>query len=241
MKDKTKLISSIIFNGGNSIIFLFYIKELLFNFGLVKYLTMISYYANSIFLLICFICDVLLYISDEEEDEIDKSYVLMNDEENNNDNDKGMDRREMIKIINFWNRNNYAVICNTFSFFVTISFWILFFLGETYIKVSNTFGAMLSTIYLHLIISILVIIDIFVSKRLFHFFSCYFFKRILILFLIYCAITCFNKYIFNINPYEFMNGSFLFLIAYLLFSIVILFLSYLSYVGLMRIKREIDN
>ena len=147
---KNRLIISIIFFGTNTIIFVFYLKELFFNLHLIKYLTFLSYYANSIFLFLCLFCDILLYIknpsSEAEQMEINYNLILDQDTKANNYEITWVEK------LNNWNRNKYGIICNSFSFFVSISFWILFFLGEEYIRVSNTFYAFLSTINLHLII-----------------------------------------------------------------------------------------
>ena len=230
---KLQLIISIIFFGGNSFFFIFYIQELFFNLHHLKYLTYLSYYANSIFLLLCLLCDILLYIKNSSEEEI--NYHLIDDK-----NEITYANITWVEKLNNWNRNKYGVISNTFSFFVSISFWILFFMGEDYIKVSNTFYGFLSTINLHLIISLLVIIDIFISKRK-HKFSWDYFGIISFLFLIYCVITGIDKYFFNINPYAFMNGSFLFLILYSLVSLLILYACYLFYLFLINYKEKDIN
>ena len=232
---KSQLLISIIFFGSNTMVFLFYLKELFFNPHLLKYLTSLSYYANSIFLFLCLLCDILLYIKNPsmEDKEMEINYNLLIDEETKKINNE----ITWVEKLNNWNRNKYGIICNSFSFFVSISFWILFFLGEEYIRVSNTFYAFLSTINLHLIISILVIIDIFVSKRE-HKFSLEYFNVILIIFLLYCFVTGINKYVFHINPYAFMNGSLIFLIMYVLLSIFILYVSYLFNVYLINLKKK---
>ena len=223
---KNHLIISIILYGGNTILFLFYLQELFSNLYLIKYLTQLSYYANSIYLFLCLICDIFLYLNNNLNEE--NNYQLL---EEQNDNYS----LEWYHKLNDWNRNKYGIICNTFSFFVSISFWILFFLGETYIRVSNTFYAMLSTINLHLIISILIIVDIFNSKKD-HKFSYVYFGIISLIFLIYIAFTGIGKYYFNINPYEFMNGSLLFLIFYVSISFCLLYVSYLLNVYLINYK-----
>ena len=230
---KIQLITSIIFFGGNSIFFIFYLQELLFNLNHLKYLTCLSYYANSIFLLLCLLCDIFLYIKNNSEEEI--NYQLIDEK-----NEINYANITWVEKLNNWNRNKYGVICNTFSFFVSISFWILFYMGEDYIKVSDSFYGFLSTINLHLIISILVIIDIFISKRE-HKFSWDYFGIIALIFLIYCTITGIDKYFFNINPYAFMNGSFHFLIIYILISLLILFTCYIFYLCLINLKDKENN
>ena len=228
---KTQLIISIIFYGINTIFFIYYLQELFFNLHHLKYLTSLSYYANSIFLLLCLICDISIYKNNNSED-VENNYKLIDDNQVNENSDILWSEK-----LNNWNRNKYGVICNCFSFFVSISFWILYFLGEEYITVSHTFLGFLSTINLHLIISILVIIDIFISKRE-HAFSWNYFGYISLIFVIYCAITGINKYYFKSNTYAFMDSSFLFLISYVLVSFFLLYVSYIFNVYLINYNKK---
>ena len=231
-----RLIISLLFFGGNTFLFILYLKELLSNFIFLKYLTNLSYYANSFFLLLCLICDIFLYINNNSSEKIETDYHLIDEQNINNENNMLF----RIEKLNNWNRNKYGVVCNTFSFFVSISFWILYFLGESYIKTSNSFYAFLSTINLHLFISVLVLIDIFISRRE-HYFSWSYFGIISLIFFIYCTITGINKYCFNINPYAFMNGSLLFLIFYVMLSFAILYISYVLYVYLITFSKKYNN
>ena len=214
---KKQLISSIIFNGGNSFIFICLLKEIYLNPGILKFLTYLSYFANSFFLLFCVICDIFIYLTDDDNsNQISNNYVMIESE------NKEKEKPWFIKL-NDWNRNKYGLVCNPFSYFVTISFWILFFLGNSYIKVSSGFYPMTRTFYFHLIITIIIIIDIFVSKRK-YISKTYDQKNIVSnLFLIYCIFICIMKYYFKIQPYAFLNSSLLFLICYMLLSFILLY------------------
>ena len=220
---KKQLILSIIFNGGNTLIFFFVLKTIYSQLGILKYLTYLSYIANSIFLLFCLLCDIFIYLSqDNNSDEINNDYALIESEEKEKNNlwyDK----------LNDWNRNKYCLVCNPFSFFVTFSFWILYFLGKTYIKVSSGFIPMTRTYYFHLIITLIILLDIFISKRKKVENSSKYTNITLNLFLIYAIFICIMKYYYNIMPYAFLNSSFLFLVCYMIFSFVLLYLcSYLN-------------
>ena len=232
----TQLFISILLYGGNTIIFLYYLHSLILNIHLLQYLTCLSYYANSIFLLLCLICDISLYMNNSSQVS-ETDYQLMEEEGENKSNNDNLSWAESL---NNWNRNKFGVICNTFSFFVSISFWILYFLGEQYIIVSNTFFGLLSSLNLHLIITLLVIVDIFASKRE-HRFSDDYYSYISFIFLGYCFITGIDKYLFNINPYAFMNGSIWFLILYVFLSFVILYVSYVINVYLINCRKEEDD
>ena len=231
-----QLILSILLYGGNTIIFIYYLYSLIFNMRLLQYLTCLSYYANSIFLLLCLICDISLYINNSSLGS-ETDYKLIEEEGENKSNNENLSWAQQL---NNWNRNKYGVICNTFSFFVSISFWILYFLGEEYIRVSNTFFGFLSSINLHLIISLLVIVDILVSKRE-HKFSDDYYSYISFIFLGYCIITGIDKYMFNINPYAFMNGNLWFLILYVFLSFVLLYVCYVFNAYLINCRKEDDD
>jgi len=214
---KKQLISSIIFNGGNSFIFIFLLKEIYLNPGILKFLTYLSYFANSLFLLFCVLCDIFIYLTDEDNsNQINTNYVMIESE--NKEKDKSWFSK-----LNNWNRNKYSLICNPFSYFVTISFWILFFLGKSYIKVSSGFFPMTRTFYFHLIITIIIIIDIFISKRKTITKADDYKNIVSNLFLIYCIFIFIMKYYFNILPYAFLNSGLLFLICYMILSFILLY------------------
>ena len=229
---KSQLISSIIFNGGNTFIFIFLLKALYLNPGILKFLTYLSYCANSIFLFFCLLCDIFLYLnSDKNSFESETDYKLIEADEENDKQSFWFER------LNDWNRNTYSLICNPFSIFVTISFWILYFLGESYIKVSPGFYPMSRTFYLHLVITILIIIDIFVSKR----------KKITIfkyydivseLFLLYCLAIIIMKFKYNILPYAFLNSGIIFLLFYMIISFILLHLCYYINIWLVNLSNN---
>ena len=231
---KTQLITSIFFYGANTLFFICSLYNLFYKVHTINYLTNLSYYANSIFLLICLFCDILLYMMNNSENE--KNYMLMEEPNINNTNNNYL----FVERLNNWNRNKYGIICNTFSFFVTVNFWILFLLGEEYIRISNSFNGRLRTIYLHLIISILVIIDYFIAKRK-HKFSWTYFTIILFIFALYCILLIINTYYFNNNIYAFMNGGLIFLFVYLVIAIFTLFICYLFNVYLIEYNRTSED
>ena len=136
---KFQLIISLILNGGNTFIFIYLMKTLYYEPRILKYLTYLSYCANSIFLFFCVLCDIFLYLNSDNN-----SYESRNDYRLIEAGDKEKEIFWFDKL-NDWNRNSYSLVCNPFAFFVTISFWILYFLGESYIKVSLGFYPMMRT------------------------------------------------------------------------------------------------
>ena len=215
---KFQLIISLILNGGNTFIFIYLMKTLYYEPRILKYLTYLSYCANSIFLFFCVLCDIFLYLnSDNNSYESGSDYRLI---------EAGDREKEIFWFdkLNDWNRNSYSLVCNPFSFFVTISFWILYFLGESYIKVSLGFYPMMRTYYLHLIITIILLIDIFMSKRKPVASGKY--SWVSNLFLVYVIIIIIMKYKYNIIPYAFLNSGVLFLVCYALLSFILLNICY---------------
>ena len=226
---KRQLTLSIIFNGTNSFIFLYYLYRLLFNFRTLKYLTMLSYYANSTFLFICLYCDVILYY--ENPGNVENDYKLIKEPQNNEN-----DSQNLYEKLNDWNRNKFGVICNTFSYYVTISYWLLVSMGKNYIEMDNDLIAFIETLYLHLILTILIIIDIFVSERKKLQFSWDYYWIIAGLFLLYCAFNYIEKYTYDKNTYPFMHNSFMLLILFIGIALILLLLCYLNHIYLLRYK-----
>jgi len=232
MVTKTQLITSIIFNGTNTIMFIYYIYDILLRPIDLEHITRWCYYINSIFTTLCLICDIYLYYTqiDKENFESAQNYILMNDNE---------EKKELFEKINDWNRNKYGVICNTFSYYVLIGFWSLYFFGNKIMLVNKNVRSWFNSYYHHLIIQIIILIDIFVSGRKNLFFSWKQFGIILGLYSIYCAIITFEKYVIGRNAYYFMEGkSFIFLIFCYVLSSLCLYISYLIHLYLVEFKFE---
>lgn len=176
--------------------------------------------------------NLYLYLNrDTNSSELETDYRLMQADDENGKESFWFER------LNDWNRNTYSLICNPFSFFVTASFWILYFLGESYIKVSPGFYPMLRTYYLHLTITILIIIDILASRRkkitMFKYYD-----LVSDLFLLYCIAIIIMKYKFNILPYAFLNSSLIFLLCYMIISFILLHFCYYINIWLVNLSNN---
>lgn len=236
MVTKNQLIISIIFNGTNTIMLIYYIYDIYLRPFDLEHITRWCYYLNSIFTTICLICDILLYFTqiDKENLESGQNYILMNDRE---------DKKELFDKINDWNRNTYGVIFNTFSYFVLIGFWSLYFFGNKIMLVSKNVRSWFNSYYHHLIIQIIILIDIFVSERKKLIFSWNQFAIIFGIYSIYCGIITFEKYVIGRNAYYFMEGkSFFYLIFCYIFSSFFLYISYLIHLNLVKYKlKRLNN
>ena len=137
--------------------------------------------------------------------------------------------------LNDWNRNKFGVICNTFSYFITIIFWILFSMGSNYMKIGIGFWAAFDSIYLHLIITIIVIIDVFSTHRKKLVFSWSYYGIIAGLFICYSIYSYVDKRI-NLKTNTYMNRSVFFLAFLVLLSLIVLLFCYLNHIYLIRYK-----
>ena len=232
MITKNQLLISCIFNGGNLIFLIYYIYDIIVRYTDLEHITRWSYYLNSIFTLICLYCDIFQYLSQKDDNNIQSqmNYDLMID-------DKSKDNKNILQKINDWNRNKFGVICNSLCYFVSIGFWSLFILGNSFMQVSKSIKNLFNCIYHHCIIQIIVIVDIFAFERKIHTFSWFYFGIIYSIFIIYSIIIYIEKFYFYRNAYIFMKGSSL---LFLLFCLIIgsgfLLLSYLIHIYLIEFK-----
>ena len=230
MVTKNQLLISIIFNGTNTIMFIYYIYDIYLRPIDLEHITRWCYYLNSIFTTLCLVCDIFLYYTqiDKENFESEKNYKLMNDNE---------EKKELFEKINDWNRNKYGVICNSLSYFVLIGFWALYFFGNKIMLVNKNVRSWFNSYYHHLLIQIIILIDIFVSDRRRLLFSWKQFGIILGLYSIYCGTIFVEKYIIGRNAYYFMEGkSFIFLVFCYILSSFMLYISYLLHLYFLEFK-----
>ena len=230
MITKNKLITSITFNGINTIMLLYYLYDIYLHPVDLEHITRWSYYLNSVFTTICFLCDIFFYYSLLYEDNVNSkgNYILMEDNKNE-------ERSKFFQKLNDWNRNSFGVICNSLSYFILIGFWSLYFFGNSIMLVSKNVRSWFNSFYHHLIIQIIVIIDVFVFRRRKINFSWKQFGILFSLYTFYCGIICFEKYFIGRDAYYFMEGkSFLVLNFCFFFSLVFLFISYLIHIYLIE-------
>lgn len=236
MVQKKQLIISSIFNGGNIIFLIYYLYDSIIHQIDLLHITRWSYFLNSIFTTISLICDIIIYRSENED--TDMNYTLMIDE---NNKEKNKDFISKIKELDDWNNNKFGNICNSLCYFVSVGFWFLFFFGNRIMKISQSIKSVFNCIYHHCIIQIIIIINIFNSKRKKHHFSWFYFGIIFSIYLFYCCVIGIEKYFFQKDAYYFMkNQSEIFLFFCFIFSGLFLFLSYLLHIFILDIKFKIQ-
>lgn len=204
---KKEFIISVIFNGYNSIIWIYYFIMLFINPKLLFFLTLVTYHLNSFYLFICLISDVSLFVF----------------------------KSQKLEKLNHFMRNKYCNVVNPVSYLVTILYWTLLFTGG--ITDIKDFHDFLVNLYLHLVISIFIIIELLSGNHNRHHFS-----KINILFLfIYLVLYCIDcgiaKYVFNSPPYIFVEESTVpVLLIYASVFMVVLVLCYLFHIFLLKMK-----
>lgn len=214
----------------------YYIYDLIIRTTDLEHFTRWAYYFNSFFTTICFICDVFQYLDSSEapSKEIECSYYLMDSD----NKQKNFD----IKSLNDFNRNKLGVVFNTYSYFVTIGFWILYLVGNKTMLVSANVRSWFNAIYHHFIISIILIVDIFQSKRKKHDFSWKYFGIIFFIYFFYCVIITVEKYVFQRPAYKFMAlASPIFLIFIFTLSFILLTICYFIHILLINLKLYLNK
>ena len=230
MITKNQLIISCIFNGFNTIMFIYYIYDIIQHPTDLEHITRWAYYLNSIFTTICLSCDIILYISKKQEIRYD--YKLLNEK-----NDECF-----VEALNDWNRNKYSIICNSLSYFVLIGFWTIYLIGDNLLLVHKSVKSWFNSLYHHLIITVIIIIDLFVSNRKPHTFNQNYLLTIIGIYTIYCVIITVEKYYFGRNAYIFMKEatkSFLAICAFL--TMILIIFSYFIHIYLIKLKCGNEN
>lgn len=176
----TQFLFSVIINGINSLIMII-ITIFLFisgNFKFFLFLTMWTYYLNSIYLLINLISDVALLCF----------------------------HSQYLERLNHLNRNKFSPICNTLSYTIVTLFWLLLSLGKDWMVFEmNNPVLFMFNLYLHGLNMLFVIIDLFVADHDKIDFSWITLGFISLIFWLYALITGIGKVKFNFCPYVFVE------------------------------------
>ena len=207
-----QFVGSLLLNGSNTIIWLYFfittLKPKTFLF-----LTSINGDLNSIYLLLCLICDISNYCFSSVKLDCLKDFL----------------------------RNKLSHIINTISYLVTILFWGLFLMGQMEDDMDTIYNIFFN-IYEHIIITIIVILDIIIAEHQRHFFSKITLAFIYIYLFLYgigCGIVTF---VFDKAPYPFLQKlKYYIIIIYCINFIFIAFLCYLFHVFIYKMKDKCTN
>lgn len=189
--------------------FLFFGPLFVSNRPLRYFLTFWTYWANSIYFLTITICDGCMYYC----------------------------KNNSLERINNFFRNIYSRYSFTFSYGVTILYWLLFFLGPKFLYVRPGFIPFLFHIYYHGGFTSILLLDLYLNE---HKNIKWSFKEIIILssfFFAYAFVAGYAKFGINFIPYAFMENASIKQLITGAFIIYIIFLnSYQIHLYLLKLK-----
>lgn len=205
---------SIIIGFFNTIFFLLFLLK--FETKHFFFLTMWTYWLNSIYLLVVCICDISLCCF----------------------------KSTRLEKINDFFRNDYSLVSFPFSYAVTFLFWFLVCLGNNVMNFDFVMSKMIARIYLHGINTGFLLLDLFISEHKKKEFDWNVFTAISTIFWVYCTDVCIGKYWLNIMPYRFVeniNSIFLLFSIGILFYLVVLIAYQFHLYLINRIGKNADD
>ena len=143
----------------------------------LKFMTWWNLYINSFYFIIVLICDLFFFF-----------------------------KRRQLETINFFFREHFSPICTTLTILVTIVFWFLIYLPmkiQNKIKGEMAFNYM--NVYVHLLITIIQIVDIFLAQKTFMKFNLKHFYGLSFLFFCYGIVVGVEKFVNNNSIYPFFD------------------------------------
>lgn len=204
---KNEFFFSLIFNGINTCFWTYYIYYSIKIPQVFIYLTYITYHLNSLYLFFSLLCDISLFFFNSTK----------------------------LEYLNDFLRNKYGIVVRTMSIFVFFLYWTLKIVGGMP-KLEGIIN-IIKSIYLHLFITIFVLIDLLSSNHSRHRFSFAYLGFCTLYFIFYIAICGVAIFIFNTPPYPFLeNIQIKSLVIYGLVFFVVLIFCYYFQILLFEIK-----
>ena len=145
--------------------------------------------------------------------------------------------QDKFESLNEFSREKMAPVVNSFTYMVFIAFWGMTLMGDKVMKFPTDFASIIKNIYLHGLITVFVILDVFFYEHKKAKFDLINLVFIFIIFLLYATAASISIYAIGFIPYPFMVGATFFklcLYGGILFLFVIL--GYLVHIGLNMIK-----
>lgn len=193
----------------------------LINFGLCSYfmyqaglsnfayLTSWTLLMNSVYLLINLIADTFFFFS----------------------------KKDTLEFLHIFSRETIAPVVNSFTYMVFISFWGMVCMGPSVMDFPTNIQSIMKNIYLHGLITVFVILDIFFHHHENSKFNWIFLVGIFIVFFLYGVSIIICKNYFNLIPYNFMKGiSFPLLLLYGSILFLFVLLGYFIHLGFIKLK-----
>ena len=142
-------------------------------------------------------------------------------------------------VMNYSFRRYFSVISMTYSYYVTLSFWVLVCFGNNVMTMKPSLAFKILSVYLHGINTLFVIVDLKVAEHYKVHFSYNHILGLLTVFLCYASLLLVARYIIHFNPYPFMtlvNLPVLIVIGVIMFGFIVL--CYLFHLFLLRHNKE---
>lgn len=148
--------------------------------------------------------------------------------------------KQTLEGLHDFSRNKMAPVVNSYSYMVFISFWGMACMGNKVMRLPTDAIGLLSNIYLHALITVFVIIDIYFSDHQKLKFSWITFAILTGIFALYSIDVVICLFVLNFSPYPFMENSAFWVVCICgvgLFLIVIL--GYFIHIGLLALKFKV--
>lgn len=145
----------------------------------LKFMTWWNLYINSFYFIVVLISDICLYFNNIRMEKI-----------------------------NYFFREHYSAFCTTLTILVSIIFWFMIYLPliiTKQISKTNEMGTFYENLYVHLIITIIQILDIFFAQKTFMKFNLNHIFALTILFFCYGIVVAIEKFVNNFSIYPFFN------------------------------------
>ena len=180
IKNNQLLVSLILFSFGIIHYIYFVYRDISDGPRRLKFMTWWNLYINSFYFIIVLICDICLYFNNRQ-----------------------------LEKINFFFREHYSAICTTLTILVSIIFWFLIYLPliiKNQLSKFKDMGSFYENLYVHLIITIIQILDIFFAQKTFMKFNFNHIIALTVLFMAYGIVVAIEKFVNNFSIYPFFDA-----------------------------------
>ena len=146
-------------------------------------------------------------------------------------------KKDTLEFLHIFSREKIAPVVNSYTYMVFISFWGMVCMGPSVMDFPTDIQSIMNNIYLHGLITVFVILDLFFHHHENSKFNWVFLVCIFVVFFLYGESIIICKNFYNLIPYPFMKKiSFALLLLYgsILFLFVVL--GYFIHLGFIALK-----
>lgn len=177
------------------------------------FLTVLAHWGNTVYLCFVFSCDISLFFF----------------------------KSDKLEHINFFMRNTYSIFSFTYEYTVTIGYWFLVLLGDTFMRFdADDVFSLVYLIFQHGGLTVLLLLDLILFEHERIDWSSNHLLIIAGLYGLYFIIVAVSKYVFGINAYPFLyNATIGQLIVCVITFYIILVNSYQAHIWFVKVKNDI--